>query len=175
MSDLKAFKKLMMAVETDNNPNAKHREIASGMHAGTSAIGMSGLMPVTAQEMVKNKPKKDVLDKVILKSNPELVTTILKDNPEKYQELVDKLSNKMLDNSDGDPVDAAIRWRWGQNKSDASVEKLREDKTAYVKRVNDKIAEQALSTQMPEFMDSIPKEKADPVLFSKLREKLRLP
>lgn len=173
MSDKRAFKKLMSAIESDNNPNAVHKPVPGEMHKGTSAIGQYGMMPITIQDIARQLSEKSELDKLIENANPNQVQEILQSNPQKYDQYSDLMAEKVLNKAGGDPMDAAMKWRWGPD----SQEKLA-DHPEYKQRVNDKMNE-VKRTEAPLFgipaMDELSDKNLDKdILYNKIRDlKLR--
>jgi hypothetical protein len=134
MADKRTFKKLMSAIESDHNPEAEHKPVPGDMHKGTSAIGQYGMMPVTLQDIARQLSDKTELDKLIQSADPTTVKEILQSNPQKYEQYSDVLAEKVLKKSQGDPQEAALKWRWGP-----STKKSIEDNPEYKKRVEEKI------------------------------------
>ena len=77
------FLRLMGSIETDTNPEAKHKTITSGMHAGDTAIGQYGLMPETIKTLSSSLSKKnpnDPMNELFRTKNKDTITQLLKDN-----------------------------------------------------------------------------------------------
>jgi hypothetical protein len=167
-----AFKKLTSMIESDSNPDVIHPKMKSTMHKGTKAIGEYGLMPITAKDIVASKKNKDPLDEVIGNIDPTMIEEVLQDNPDKYNELIDSLMGKIV-NKTIDPVDASVMWRWGQNLSPERIENIKQENPEFLRRVEDKIREGALSSKSNNYIDTL--KTPEQVLYSKIRNKIGVP
>lgn len=174
MADLKALRKLFGAIETDQNPDAEHEVVKSGIHKGTRALGEIGLMPQTSK-LLANRSVRDTggsnLDKIISQAPVKNVNALLEQNPEKYEQYGESLLNQVSNSSNGDPVAAYFRWRWGQNLSDEQVNNLKKQNPDVIQRINDKILEQHSSSQPQDFTDTL-KQPVEEQLYSKIRQQL---
>lgn len=176
------IKRLLGAIESDNNPDAIHKLQKEGIHANTRAIGQYGIMPITAQEMA-TKNKGDVLDNIVVNAEPEAVEQILKDNPDKQDELVNKLLEKASKNSKGDLVNTLVRWKHGQNLTNDKVKAIKGRDEHLMNRIEDKLIEQstlpsAIDNEpytIPSLNEAINKPYKKPVLqsFPKLKRSLK--
>lgn len=136
------LKTAIRQMESSGGKNLKHKTIQEGIHAGTRAIGASGLMPKTIQEMVSRKRKKgselDELDKKILASktqkNPLEIEELLKANPDKYEEYKDVLLNHVLEKQMNDPDKAMVAWHQGHNASPGDIAAKMEKMPEYMER-----------------------------------------
>lgn len=115
------YKRINRIMESRDGQNINHRIMQSGIHEGTSAMGEYGIMPTTAQDMLKHS--KDPLDQLIVDSDPNRVEEILKGNPQVYDRLVDKETNKIANKTE-DPVAASLLWNAGSNHSSDEINKL---------------------------------------------------
>lgn len=132
MADFQGIKKILKFMESSNGKNIDHATMEDGMHKGTSAMGEYGLMPKTAQDIVKNSD--EPLDQIVKNADPTQVEEILKANPQAYERYVDKYLDKVVQKSP-DPVEAAVRWHGGPNMKNDSVKRyIASDPNDYVTR-----------------------------------------
>jgi len=170
------FLKLIKQLESSGGKNVNHRKMQSGVHEGDTAIGHYGLMPKTVQEIVKRSSNKSDLDNMILNAQSHQVKGILDENPHKYEQYAEQLSDKLLDKTKGDPALAATGWLYGHNMSTERMkQKLEKDKD-YNRRIEDTIKQEALYSPVPEkeeFIDTLVEEpKPQDVRFSRIKRKL---
>lgn len=151
MSEIKAFKKLMALMESNNRPNAKHKPMSAGMHAGTSAVGAHGLMPVSAIEKAKSIKDDNRAIELLRQATPEEAQLMLQANPELTERIVEEKLQDALNKSGGDPVEAAYRWRWGQNLKKDSAKKLMEERPEYKEKLDERIEQGRLQNEAPTF------------------------
>jgi hypothetical protein len=120
------FLKKTAEIESSGGKNLDHREIASGIHKGTAAVGRYGLMPNTLDEIRNRMVKAGVkLDGIDLKnaSKEQLADLVAKDKA-----LEDSFATFLLRTIKAKGVDdttANYMWEYGHNKIPAkeAVEK----------------------------------------------------
>lgn len=172
MSDLKAFRQVINAVESDNNPDAVHKTLKRGMHKGMAAQGEAGMMPNTLQLMAKRKVRDGVaseLDKLIADTDPKAIPEILQSNPHKYDQYSNDMAADVLNKSEGMPVEAYLRYKHGQNLEDDSVAKLIKRKPKLVQRIQDKMS--GLSSNPDPVLPELPIEPPpEDVLYSRIKK-----
>lgn len=151
MADIKSFKKLMSLMESSGRPNAKHKLMEAGMHAGTRAVGEHGLMPVSAIEKAKAIKDDNVAIDMLKNASPEEAQLMLESNPALTERIVEEKLKDALNKSDGDPVEAAYRWRWGQNLKKDSVKNLMQERPEYKEKLGERMGQGKLSSDMPTF------------------------
>lgn len=169
MPDLKAFKKLIKAVETDSNPEAKHRTLESGLHEGMAAQGEMGLMPNTAQLMARRKLRDGTatpLDQIIATAEPTAIPEILSGNPDKYSEYADAYAKESLDKSNMNPLEGYFRYNFGNQAEDADIKNAMRTNPELVKRVQERMP---LVSEPDTFVDKLPKINKEQ-LFSKIKK-----
>lgn len=173
MADLKALKTLIDAMESSGGQDIDHRSIKSGIHRGTAAVGESGLMPETARLMAKRNirdNKASELDKLIAATSVGGIPQILKDNLDKYQEYRDALIKQVNASSQGDPVDAYTRWLHGQAIGNDRLKTLQATHPGIEEKVNQRIEENALSSQPDNYTDQFLKDVPKEQLYSKIKQ-----
>ena len=95
--DRERFKRLISILESSGGKQLQHKPMSSGIHEGTKAMGEYGLMPNTAQQLARsniNKGQGTPLDEVIANIDPSQIEEVLKDNPAKYQEYIDRYADR---------------------------------------------------------------------------------
>ena len=173
------FKKLLSFLESSGGQNTDHPEVTKGLNKGTKAIGEYGMMPKTIQDIAKSNITKNIdspVDDVISNIDPRLVEEVLKDNPHKYEEYVNKMSSDVLKKSGGDIEEAAMRWLAGQNSSNKRINKITEDNPNRQKAMDYFLNELPGYSKVPQFSDELAaKAPKKDVIFSKIRNNLRKP
>lgn len=175
MPNLKALKTLIDAMESSGGQDTDHKMITSGIHRNTAAVGSSGIMPETARLIAKRNirdNKATELDRVIADSPVNGIPQILQDNPDKYQEYRDALIEQVNASSKGDPVDAYTRWLHGQAISNARINVLQEKYPGIEEKINQRIEENALSSQSNDYSDQFLKSSPKEQLYSKIKKTL---
>lgn len=104
-------------IESSGGKNLEHRELQSGMHAGSAAIGRFGLMPNTLDELRNRMLRSKIqLPGVDLKSaTKEQLAEAISNNPE----LEDAFATQLLRTIKSKGVDdttANYMWEHGHNK-----------------------------------------------------------
>lgn len=171
MSDLR---KLIRAVESDNNPAAVHPTIKTGIQRGTHAMGAMGLMPNTAQMMARRKVRDGVaspLDQAIADADPKAIEEMLKDNPGKYDSYAQEALGDAARPSNGDPMDSYFRYNFGAQSDPDAIKQHMTDNPELMQRVEDKIREQHMSSEPDKYTDSLAIPEKE-VLYSKTRKML---
>lgn len=98
-------------VESNNNPNAQHRQMSStGLHQGSSAIGSYGLMPITIKEMIKKNPELNKKHGHILGTSGELFKSLVMRNPETEHEIASKLYDNLANKFGHNPERISHAW-----------------------------------------------------------------
>jgi hypothetical protein len=180
MSDIETFLKLMKSIESDSNPDAQHRTIASGMHEGDTAVGAAGLMPNTATEMAKRKTAAGEgvrADELFLQSDNATKEQMLRSNPDLRADYVKRLANHVMTSMGRDPELASVAWRWGHNMSPDRAKEIDGQKRGYMQRVEDKFFENNLMSEqpqiaVPELQKAITPPVTKPLPLSKVRKAL---
>lgn len=100
------FLKKISALESSSGRNLAHKEMDSGVHKGTAAVGEYGLMPLTAQDLDRQYGV-DELDGL----SPEEVKAKLKENPGLAKRLVETMASQLLKGNNSE--EAAYKWEHG--------------------------------------------------------------
>lgn len=169
MPNRKSFRKLISKLESSGGVDTDHRTLSSGMHKDTTAMGEYGLMPVTAQDLAKRD--KDPVGLILKGLAPQLVKPVLEDNPQKYDELVNRMIDRVQRHG-GDPVDQYVRYNFGQNLNNAEVSQIKQDNPNFINKIERNM--QGLSSEPDSFVDSIPQPIEEPVLSSQPRKLKRM-
>lgn len=170
--DLKSFKRILSLLESSGGRDLAHKEVTEGPQAGTTAIGEYGMMPRTIQNLARNNPQKTELDKIIESANPKMVEEILASNPEKKQQYINQLLDKVIDKSDGNALDASVRWLAGQNSSPQRIKSVAEQHPERIAKLEDILprSEKIEPTFVEQLVNKIPPKE---VLFNKIRNRLK--
>ena len=167
------FKRINRIMESSGTGNIDHRTMDKGMHEGTSAMGEYGLMPVTAQDLVKNSS--DPLDQIIKNADPSQVEEILKGNPQAYDRLVDKQMDKIVKKTE-DPLEAAVLWNSGPNLSPDRVQRhIASDPNDFTSRTEKAIDQARPMSTPPDIYEYIQSLKDFDDFKNKKRDKLYNP
>lgn len=170
------FKKLLSFLESSNGTNTDHPEMTTGMHEGTKAMGEYGVMPITAQEVAKsriNKGEGSELDKIVQQADPRSVEEILQSNPEKYEQYVNSLSDKMLNKSQGNPEEAAMRWFAGPNSSPKRLRDIASEVPSREQNIEQFMVDQpGMSQDKPYVQKLIENQSPKETLYNKIRNRL---
>jgi len=173
MADFQGIKKILKYMESSNGQNIDHSTMNKGMHKGTSAMGEYGLMPRTAQDIVKNS--NEPLDQIVKNAHPSQVEEILKGNPQAYERYVDKYLDKVTKKT-ADPVEAAVKWHNGPNmKPDAIKRYIASDPNQYVDRTENAIDVTHPMTSQPSVYDYIQSLKEFEDFKNRSKDKLYNP
>lgn len=178
MADRNAFLKLMRVLESSGGKNTNHRTMEGGMHKGQAAIGEYGMMPNTVKEMAGRRMAAGdatELDKMLVEADPNSIKAILAQNPDKYKQYSEQLADHVLDKSGGDPAAAASGWLYGHNMSKDKMDQALVGDPEYQDRIERAIAEQGLSSQPIDLIDSLkttPKEQmySSPTKLDKMKK-----
>lgn len=154
MSDVKAFMKLIRAMESSGGKDTRHPALESGIHEGDAAIGEYALMPNTVKELARQK-QVGPSDDVIAGLPNDSVSNLLKENPELAQEYVRRLSEKLMDKAKGDPNLGMVGWRYGHNLPIEELKNKAKENPEYVQKVDQRIGEEHLQSSMPNLMDML--------------------
>lgn len=112
------FLKKIAALESSSGQNTNHHVMQTGIHAGTSAVGDYGLMPLTAQEIEKQSGGEQLQDVDKFDAQKKL-----EQDPELTRRLAETMASKLLNKNDSEQ--AAYKWLMGQY-SNPSKEELNE-------------------------------------------------
>jgi len=112
------FLKKIAALESSSGQNTNHHVMQTGIHAGTSAVGDYGLMPLTAQEIEKQSGGDQLQDIDKFDAQKKL-----EQDPELTKRLAETMASKLLNKNDSE--EAAYKWLMGQY-SNPSKEELNE-------------------------------------------------
>lgn len=156
--DLEQFLTNIAEIESSGGKNINHREIASGMHSGDSAIGKYGMMPNTVEELQNRNTLEGKL-------NPELaeisgqphdqMKQSLENNPELQEQLAKELALKLQHSYGGDQDKMAYGWNQGHNTPEEKMTPEELNNSDYVgkfRRLNDVYKTKQLldnASQMP--------------------------
>lgn len=153
--------------------------MASGMHAGDTAVGSAGLMPKTAQEMAKRRQlakRDDISDKYVLESPSDVVQQMLTNNDDLRNRYVQDMAEKVMTRAKGDPSLAATAWLYGHNLPYGRLEEKLANDPEYSSRIDRAINELHLQSNKPTFDIPALEETAKSVPlvkpYSKLHNKL---
>lgn len=140
MDNLELLKKVLLDLESSGGKNTDHRPIQEGIHKGHTAVGGHGLMLNTAKEVANRKRLQgqlDELDSRLLKdiNTQEDFESFVNQNPAKYDEYVNHLTQRVYERSEGDIPTAATMWRWGHNLPKERAMQLLEKNPEYKQRV----------------------------------------
>jgi len=150
----KAFLKLIKQLESSGGRNTAHRTIASGIHAGDTAVGEAGLMPLTAQEMANRRIKQgtgDVNDDLVVNSPTNMVESMLQGNDDLRSRYVNDTADKVLKNAQGDPELAATGWLYGHNLPKQQLQEKLDSDPEYQDRIDNAINDLHLQSDRPTY------------------------
>lgn len=154
MADVNSFLKLIKAMESSGGKDTNHKPIQDGIQQGDAAVGDYGLMPNTAKELAgvgKVGPSDDVIKNL---PNSE-VSDLLKENPQLSEQYVKMLAEKLMQKTKGDPVLGMTGWNQGHNLPLSDIQQRAKDNPEYVDKVNQRIDENHLQSQVPGLMDML--------------------
>lgn len=170
MADVKAFMKLIKAMESSGGTNTRHVAVDKGIHEGDTAIGNYGIMPNTAKEIAVRReregegtPSDDVIKNL---QNPQ-VEQLLKENPSLAKQYAEFMAKRVLDKTKGDPIAGMTAWHYGHNMSPSQLKDTMDRNPSYVDKVNQRIDENNLQSKMPSLMDLM---KVYPVDFPRSKK-----
>lgn len=135
----KKFLQLMSMMESSGGKNVAHSRVPAGVQAGDTAYGQYGLMPNTVKEMATRRNNAGIGDKMdaqMVNIDNNQVGNVLTAHPELEQRYAQDLANNALNKSNGNMVDAAYRWRWGQNMPDDKLQNVESSNPDYLDRLN---------------------------------------
>ncbi len=121
---IKAFLDKISAIESSSGKNFNHREMESGIHKGTSAIGRFGLMPKTVDEVLNRSKQMGMMSsdlKQLSKMSPDEKKDFLEANPEIEYKLAEQLAAHVLNKQQGDEEKAAYSWLYGHNLTPENI------------------------------------------------------
>jgi hypothetical protein len=108
------FLKAIEMNESSGGKNTKHKEMKSGIHAGTSAYGNYGLMPNTIREMA-NRMDKDHPMKMYAGMENDQITESMKKNPDHQGKVARFLAEHLYDKFGGDENKMSYSYFNGHN------------------------------------------------------------
>lgn len=108
------FLKTIAMNESSGGKNTNHKQMKTGIHAGTSAFGTYGLMPNTIREMANRMDKYHPMKMYANMENHEM-TNSLKKNPEHEGQVAKFMANHLYDKFGGDENKMAYSWFNGHN------------------------------------------------------------
>lgn len=133
-------------IESSGGKNLEHKEIESGLHKGTAAIGRYGIMPKTAKDisgMLKNKQSMLKMHLGDNYSDPEVeelsklddkeVVKLVANNPKLEQRLARYLATR-IGLMEGDELDKAYRWNMGHNIKKVDIDPKSRDEHQYIRK-----------------------------------------
>jgi hypothetical protein len=94
--------------ETTGGQNLNHKPVKAGLNKGHTAGGAWGMMPITAQEIVKRQFQQQYPD--ILEATPERITEILNNDPGTAYALAKAEYDRRLKLMGGDKSRTAYSW-----------------------------------------------------------------
>jgi hypothetical protein len=186
MQDLKTFLQKIAQIESAGGKNTKHRTMKSGIHAGSSAYGMYGLMPNTIRELAKRQEMNDIAS-----MSDEDIKQQFSQNPELENKFAEYLGGRLLNKYDGDEARAAYAWNMGHNLPKERITDEKLSSHPYVNKFNklggilntanteqkqpvrDVVPQAPISPNELELSD-IDQEKINPIKFSDEKFKNRL-
>lgn len=131
-AELNQFLSRISQIESSGGKDLNHQEIQNGMHAGTSAIGQYGLMPVTVQDLAKKASNAQVRELTRLPAS-EVQKRIVA-SPDIEHELARKLAERVLSKNHGDQEMAAYAWNQGQSLSPEQIQARKYQDSNYVQK-----------------------------------------
>lgn len=99
--------------ESSGGKNIAHPQVNYGLNKGTTAAGSTGMMPLTAQDVVSNN--KDLMDKYgnVLEMSPNKITQYLNNNPDALADISNAHWQHIQGVFPDDQARQAYAWRWG--------------------------------------------------------------
>lgn len=99
--------------ESSGGVNIAHPQVNYGLNKGTTAAGATGMMPITAQDVVSKD--KDLMDKYgnLVEMSPNKVTQYLNSNPQALADISNAHWGHIQDVFPDDEARQAYAWRWG--------------------------------------------------------------
>ena len=127
--DKESFLKTISQIESSGGKNLNHKEINSGIQAGSSAYGEYGLMPNTIREMANRAGLNNIsnLDDENLKSK-------LDEDPSLKNKIIETLYNHLNQKESGDPLKMAYAWNQGHNLTPDKISDENLQKSDYVNK-----------------------------------------
>lgn len=136
-NQIKAFLDRISLIESSGGKDFSHREMTSGLHKGTSAIGRFGLMPKTVDEIISRSKQQNKLTpqlKALSKLDPEKKKELLEKNPDLEYQLAEQLASHVLSKQQGDEEKAAYSWLYGHNLTPDKIQKRGYMEDPYVQK-----------------------------------------
>ncbi|MEO0271687.1 MAG: hypothetical protein ABIM30_01185 [candidate division WOR-3 bacterium] len=136
MDKKEILKKVLSDLESSGGTNTDHKTVEKGIHEGHTAFGTFGLMLNTAKEMVNRKKIKDKKDLQILDmSSDDEYHKFMSNNPDKYNEYVNRLVDHVWTRSEEDIPIAATMWHYGHNLRKERADKILKKNNKYFERI----------------------------------------
>lgn len=131
--NIRKFLNSIARIESNSGQNTNHELIQYGPMAGQKAIGFYGLLPRTANEMIREEarvghpsPALQQLMSSIQQADPEdrdsIITSHLVENPNLQDEIAEQLAKHVLNKQHGDVNKAAYAWNQGHNLTPEAIE-----------------------------------------------------
>jgi hypothetical protein len=112
--DYKKFLRTIAQIESSGGKNTKHKEVESGIQAGSSAYGKYGLMPNTIRELANSEYGDHLPSQLREMSDEELKGELIR-HPELEEVAAKALYNKITSKGITDPREEAYMWNAGHN------------------------------------------------------------
>jgi hypothetical protein len=100
------FLKKMGIIESNSGTNIEHKEMNSGIHKGSSAVGEYGMMPLTAKLYDKKSGVNELAD-----LSKEEVQAKLEQDPEFAKRMSETMASDLLNKNNSEL--AAYKWEHG--------------------------------------------------------------
>lgn len=130
--EIAAFLKHISQLESSGGKNTNHKVMKHGIHAGTSAVGQYGLMPLTIKDLAKAHKKPEI--NRLARMPASEIQQIVKTNPDVEYQIAEHLARKVLRKQAGDQDKAAFSWNQGHNLSPEEIERRKYLEHDYVKK-----------------------------------------
>lgn len=131
---LKHFLEVIKMIESSGGKNTDHKEMDSGIQAGTAAMGSYGLMPNTVKEMSKRMKSPSPEATQFAQLPPEQMGQSL--TPDVENAYAQALAQRVLNRQSGDEEKAAYSWMYGHNLKPHQVEERGYQTDPYVEKYN---------------------------------------
>lgn len=116
------FLKKMSEIESSGGRNINHKQMVSGIHKGTAAVGDYGIMPNTALEIGKRHGMEELQG-----LSPEQAQDLLSKDPELAERIAETMASKLLNKTDEET--ANYMWQYGHNKEPNPIKVNKADRT----------------------------------------------
>ena len=115
---LQAMLDVIRRLESSDGTNVDHKEMETGMHAGSKAIGDYGLMPNTVREIANRARNDKTLTSqmdMVSRMPAEAMSTHLTNDPALQREFAQKMAERLIDKHNGSEEKVAEAWLKGHN------------------------------------------------------------